>query len=1524
MATPLPPSSAGPSVTRSSSSSTPTSSTLGGDRPSTSTSPPDASSLLSPHFSPLIHTFTTPELTEILHRSRFNSLSHLLSTFESNIDKVQVRSTNYEARLLPKFGVKLVERALPPAFASTTNQGATSSLGSGVVAPPPPPGPGLVPSRTTWGNTPTLPTTPFLWPTQAERDELFLDSLSSLITGRLQSHWTSHLDAEMPVQRPTRPRRRIPTDEEIAQDPSLADHPPDGHDQPWDRNGLDSLTPWYTTMRDEVFKRREMSEQDSFNSPIACEDVLPYPHEYCPTRLNPCFPSPGLLALSSSHPDPLNALSALWDLTSKSNLFSPRAYPPRSGVEEDSRHEWANPDVLRYIVLVHDHGAGGGRDALEDAKDLHEQIRKTYGHHTALLPIFTAAPTAAKPEARARGIVSLWDEAVLSQPGTGAPAHSQAAAIVGLGVDQERAYEVDSTAPSDDPSAWAQPASPLIEIGHELSDLDFNAIKVFLREMVVQSIVPWIERSVVVGYEQYQASKKSIGGRLFSAGRKYFGGGGTSGSAGKATTNAAGQAIGYNAAKGYYPFISQEAQSRRLADLLFILHDFKLASTIYESLLKDYRADRASRHYASACRMMGLCLLLSHPTGQALTFNPDQYLEMAGASSSTTVDLDGLKAMMFYYEVYLAIPDLRPAPTGLVRTAGEAEEITSAVLLEQAALADLRLPRAHGGMAGRNRKFGFHMIMAAKRYEKCGVKSLSRRCLNMTRGIYRGVGEGEVNADWWRDDVRYETFHDALGVEGKSGRGGWDAVTNHLEHTLARQAYSVGKPIEAVGHFLELIKGQNDDEDGEEWLDDFALAWERLSEQDRVEGQWISPKRMWKVLGVWTGTVGEGGSGEDEEGWATLEKEVGATESGTKARSKNDAGFGGELRALYQTFYLELLVTNPLNASLAVGGVQISSDSSSIEMEAPQEIELSPRETKRIYVPMRAHQLGPITFTHISYRFIDLLPCVEELQGRRKRLNATPEQQKGIVYTDDRSMLTVEIRAPVPSLSIDLKFLPQTMYAGELKATSVRVTNIGHVALVGLQTMCDAPSFARFVSLLEADNVYATVAQAKEAPTTTKIENRLRPNATVSIPLGEGQKLGPGESVDVPLVLRGDASGVRVLKWVFAFKGEDSSQVLTSRATHRLEVLPSIEIRPLVQPSSSPSVPFLLSFEVHNQHIPGDLVISQIASLSPRWAVSMLPNVAFDNQFGPVSWQQSMSVVLAVHPVKIDPKAEAKEDGHAFAVKQLNLLLQGRDVDKASPGDVTLHHASVFASSLSSSTINTTSSSLLPSLLRTHTVLRHDSLSTQFRTIDRALHPHLFPLFNPRSLDLVIFWSSPSLDLQGHHHLADIPFGAGSNVLKSVLETAELKAGGLYAESQRERTALLGALRRSEMGVQENAVSVMLQVDENLVHDFGKGPCTVPVTYQIRNLSPSQAFDYTLILAPSETRSTTSLVYSGSLTHRGLVPPLGLGTVATQLWIMRQGIFDVGGWTISVKSAAGDERTLVGPRRDLRVRDEES
>lgn len=52
----------------------------------------------------------------------------------------------------------------------------------------------------------------------------------------------------------------------------------------------------------------------------------------------------GILAVSTSNPEPLNAFAELYDATSPEKLFADRP--------------WVDPNVLRYYVLVHDSTLG--------------------------------------------------------------------------------------------------------------------------------------------------------------------------------------------------------------------------------------------------------------------------------------------------------------------------------------------------------------------------------------------------------------------------------------------------------------------------------------------------------------------------------------------------------------------------------------------------------------------------------------------------------------------------------------------------------------------------------------------------------------------------------------------------------------------------------------------------------------------------------------------------------------------------------------------------------------------------------------------------------------------------------------------------------------------------------------------------------------------------------------------------------------------------------------------------------------
>lgn len=188
-----------------------------------------------------------------------------------------------------------------------------------------------------------------------------------------------------------------------------------------------------------------------------------------------------------------------------------------------------------------------------------------------------------------------------------------------------------------------------------------------------------------------------------------------------------------------YPVAAIEALTRRLADFAFMLRDYRFAAGIYDSLRRDFAQDRALRYSAAATEMYGLSLLLSNPyflpsTPPRLPSAPfttlqhtdiSSWLEQAVMTyygSGQGIQLDALRATVLYYESWKMIGEWRGVGAALVRAAGDAEEVVGAVMIEEAAQADLRGGKDPNGRGRRRR--AFNLVTAGRRYETAGLVSI--------------------------------------------------------------------------------------------------------------------------------------------------------------------------------------------------------------------------------------------------------------------------------------------------------------------------------------------------------------------------------------------------------------------------------------------------------------------------------------------------------------------------------------------------------------------------------------------------------------------------------------------------------------------------------------------------------------------------------------------------------------------------------------------------------------------------------
>ena len=115
-------------------------------------------------------------------------------------------------------------------------------------------------------------------------------------------------------------------------------------------------------------------------------------------------------------------------------------------------------------------------------------------------------------------------------------------------------------------------------------------------------------------------------------------------------------------------------------------------------------------------------------------------------------------------------------------------------------------------------------------------------------------------------------------------------------------------------------------------------------------------------------------------------------------------------------------------------------------------------------------------------------------------------------------------------------------------------------------------------------------------------------------------------------------------------------------------------------------------------------------------------------------------------------------------------------------------------------------------------------LAAQHPYITPASHPYIFPLYHPRSLDIVLFWDVPSEGRSGHILVSGAILGAEHGALNAAIQEAEeMKVKrSMYAETQRERSSVLEAIRASEWNAEMNPISLVIIEPDIVKHNFSE------------------------------------------------------------------------------------------------------
>lgn len=322
--------------------------------------------------------------------------------------------------------------------------------------------------------------------------------------------------------------------------------------------------------------------------------------------------------------------------------------------------------------------------------------------------------------------------------------------------------------------------------GHHvaLSERGVEAVASYVRELVTQSLTPYLERSLHRLHEHVQAQQRGLTGRLLGAGRKWF-------TAKPAAATAA--PLG--------------AQTRRLADLAWHLRDYALAATMAESARREWELEHEALSVASAAELACVARVMSS-TGSADAPWQDACAAYAAAPGGRWW---ALRAAMLYAEAQATQHRDIGAAAGYAHAAQLADELATALLWDQAALACLRAPRPH------ERRSAAALARAAAQYEACGHTALALRCYTRVAQYYA---------------PRHKPLHD------------------HAQWHMGRLLHQQNRLAEARDHLVALLSGSTAALD-RMYMD--ALA--PMAVLAHPAGPATLPHGLWSVADAWLGAT---------------------------------------------------------------------------------------------------------------------------------------------------------------------------------------------------------------------------------------------------------------------------------------------------------------------------------------------------------------------------------------------------------------------------------------------------------------------------------------------------------------------------------------------------------------------------------------------------------------------------------------------------------------------------------------------
>ncbi|XP_067647513.1 trafficking protein particle complex subunit 8 [Eurosta solidaginis] len=603
-----------------------------------------------------------------------------------------------------------------------------------------------------------------------------------------------------------------------------------------------------------------------------------------------------------------------------------------------------------------------------------------------------------------------------------------------------------------------------------LNSMDVENLRHFVQDYTVRALIPYVEQ-LVAQLSEAITNKKGVSKSLLSATKRWF-----------VSSKPGSNSVNQNAV--IYTHESSELQTRKLADLYFMFGHYNLAFQAYHQAKRDFNADSAWQYYAGALEMAAVsAFMLGTANRKTFDYMEDAimcYLTVCKlqqfATRATLLSMECLRTLRMYGE----------AAKQLIRMTSEDADLRSALLLEQASYCFL------ASNPSMYRKYAFNIVLSGNRYSRAGQRKHAHRCYQQAFQVFQSRG--------------------------------WSLAEDHIQYTMAKQAYALKRLEEASRSYSHLLHPGSKQSAQQQmvFLKEYiqmhtelikrnteigllALTLPQVS-QNSIRVLLATPITMVSGAQVAASGTDIKSDGADATIWHKMEEMLVATADPKKAFafkptrflfSKEQPAIENPLAVQGEPIEIAVTVFNTVKCSIALNGIDLlwrlqlengevlsneslynnneessskAAVSAAIKTSCVPSVLLDERCEQTIYFKITPKLTGLLNIIGVVGEVVLTAEPTACLLGMLRfetsqvKVKGKQGQQTTQMIMD--SKLNIKIRPAVPSMSVSFTQLPRNLMAGEILPVTVTLRNSGIVPIEQIYLCCDQP---RWITLTEVD-----------------------------------------------------------------------------------------------------------------------------------------------------------------------------------------------------------------------------------------------------------------------------------------------------------------------------------------------------------------------------------------------------------------------------------------------------------------------